>query len=471
MVRSLVSWLAGVLGIAATVAVTAGARAQDEGESSDDGVVVATDSGGGKITIRTTTPASSSGAQTEGAAGGGMRNPSGSAVLPPSEDDGLPSGEAGGSSRMHQVRQGDTLWNLSARHHGSPHKWPELWSQNPHIQNPHWIYPGDQLRLRAGSGAGPGGGGRGPRQTVSLGSTGVAGMGDPNGGAGAAGAGPGGGGGDSGGSGSSGAGGVHTRSGSVAPGTVFLRTRGYLDDPDKASWGELVGAAEDQMLLHEGSHVYLMMRPKVKLRLGQQLTVFRTVRSPSKVKGARKPPGAIVAIRGTVKIDQWNPKTRIARGRLIESLDAIERGARVGPVTRRFAVVAPRRNEKTVWARVLTSFYPHEVLGQNQVLFIDRGSKDGVRPGNRFFVVRKGDTWRRSLETTTKEARARGRIDDPRHGEVEYTPLRGKQKDFPEEVTGELRVLEAREHTSLMLVTDSSIEVELGDRVVARQGY
>ena len=52
-------------------------------------------------------------------------------------------------------------------------------------------------------------------------------------------------------------------------------------------------------------------------------------------------------------------------------------------------------------ARVLTSLYPHEVIGQNQIAFIDRGAKDGLLPGNRLLLVRRGDAWRRTLSTTT----------------------------------------------------------------------
>jgi hypothetical protein len=209
----------------------------------------------------------------------------------------------------------------------------------------------------------------------------------------------------------------------------------------------------------------------VDARLGQLLTVFRSVRPPANVPGARQPKGQIVAFKGTVKVEQWNPKTRVARGRVVESLDVIERGEKVGPVGRRFEVVPPRRNEADVWARVLTSLYPHELFGQNQVAFIDKGAKDGLKAGNRLFVVQRGDSWRKTLKTSTKMARARVRTDVPEHVSVEYTPLHGEDKEFPEEIIGELRVIRTEEETSLALVTVSHQEIEPGDRVVARKGY
>ena len=45
------------------------------------------------------------------------------------------------------VQEGDTLWDLSARFSDSPWQWPDLWQENRQIPNPHWIYPGERIRL------------------------------------------------------------------------------------------------------------------------------------------------------------------------------------------------------------------------------------------------------------------------------------------------------------------------------------
>lgn len=43
------------------------------------------------------------------------------------------------------VKEGDTLWDLSDEFLQDPFAWPDLWENNRHIQDPHWIYPGDSI--------------------------------------------------------------------------------------------------------------------------------------------------------------------------------------------------------------------------------------------------------------------------------------------------------------------------------------
>jgi LysM repeat protein len=49
------------------------------------------------------------------------------------------------------VKRGDTLWGIASMYLRNPWEWPEVWYINPHIRNPHLIYPGDKLALAYGS--------------------------------------------------------------------------------------------------------------------------------------------------------------------------------------------------------------------------------------------------------------------------------------------------------------------------------
>lgn len=54
---------------------------------------------------------------------------------------------ASGAPGEYVVQEGDTLWDIAATFLRDPWYWPEVWYVNPQVENPHLIYPGDTLAL------------------------------------------------------------------------------------------------------------------------------------------------------------------------------------------------------------------------------------------------------------------------------------------------------------------------------------
>jgi LysM repeat protein len=321
----------------------------------------------------------------------------------------------------HTVRRGDTLWDISSRYYQNPYGWPRLWAQNPQVLNPHWIYPGDRLRLRDADDD------RRPQDRL---------MG---------------------------------RKRQVPPKTVFLRESGWVDDVAKDTWGTLVGSPDDQMLLSDGDDIYVQIEGDREVSVGQELTIFRPLRDvKDKDDGAK---GQLVAVRGTARVDRYNAKTRMVKARIIESLDIIERGEKLGAVARRFDVVAPVASDVDVEARILASVDPLQIYGNHHLVFLDKGSKDGVKVGQRFFAVRRGDRWQQSLRTAGSSATTRPRMEDERPAKVEDLFTDVPTDKLPDETYAELRVIRVREGTSAALVIQAKHEVERSARLISRRGF
>jgi hypothetical protein len=372
--------------------------------------------GGGNVQFSSSRPISGANDRDtfdfkRGGSGGSMRgNADGSFQLG--------SGRSMSNPGMHLVQKGDTLSGICDFYFRNPYQWPRIWSYNPQIQNPHWIYPGDQVRLRTGMPDDP-------NRALTPGQR------------------------------------LVDARRQVPLDTIFLKTEGFIEDEAENNWGEINGAREDKIFLTDFDEVYIRVASNRDLRVGQELTVYRPLRKLGS--------GRLVEIQGTVRIDTWNPKERIARAIVVEAIEAIERGARIGPLARRFTVTPPVRNDTDVEASVITAVRPNQLFGSNQVLFIDKGEDDGLRPGNRLTVYKKGDEY---YKTSPFEfARTRIAMEKNEAAQVERMPNPRNDSVLPEEVQAELRVVSVSKHAAMAIVTDSRREIEIGDKTYARKGY
>lgn len=309
----------------------------------------------------------------------------------------------------HTVTRGDTLWGISGRYYGNPWDWPRLWSYNPEITNPHWIYPQDQVRLLGQGGA---------AQIVEATST--------------------------------------SRRG-VAAGTLFLRELGYLDREALEQSGEIIGSPTDHMMLSPFDPLYIRFSGDRTERERPQgeFTIYRVYEANER---AQNESGTLVRILGTVRIDRYDDDRRIATATVTEALEPIERGFRVAAIPRRFEVVPPVSADRDLETTIVATLVPHDLLGEQQVVFVPLGEDDGIRLGNRLYVTRRSDQWRAAIEVPATEM-----------GQLQPNPA--EPDEWPEEVIAEGRVVSLRPRSAGLFITRSVESVVVGDHAEMREGY
>jgi LysM repeat protein len=318
-----------------------------------------------------------------------------------------PGGPPVEAPETHTVQKGDTLWDLSARYYRNAWGWPKMWSYNPQITNPHWIYPGDTIRVMP-----PGGGPAptpAPKEASQLPTSKIVGR-------------------------------------AKSPTGVFLRQNGFVEPGELAQAGKIVGSKEEKLMLGTLDEAYVQFKKERPFQVGERYTVYRptaAVHHPLTGKYL----GHMVEIFGEGEVRAVTDG-KIARIALVDSVNPIERGFLVGPLKRQFKVVQPVTDKSDMQGIVVATLLPHELLGADNIVFIDRGKDDGVEIGNRFVVTRRGDGY--------QPIRGDGPIDDKR---------------FPRETIGEIIVVDLRDHIATGVVTYSTKEAAIGDRVEARAGF
>jgi LysM domain-containing protein len=318
-----------------------------------------------------------------------------------------PGGYPAEVPETHVVQRGDTLWDLSSRYYRNAWGWPKMWSYNPQITNPHWIYPGDTLRiLPAGGGPAPT---AAPKEASTLPTSRIIGRGK-------------------------------------RPMGITLRQSGFVEPGELAQAGKIVGSKEEKLMLGTLDEAYVKMTGDRTFQVGERYTVYKPTRAV-KHPLTGKLLGHMVEIFGDAEVRAVTDG-KVARVVLVDSLNPIERGFLVGPLKRQFKVVQPVADKADMQGLVVATLRPHELVGDDDLVFIDRGKDDGVELGNRFLVTRRGDGYQPLL--------SKGPMDDKR---------------FPRETIGEIVVVDLRDHLATGVVTYSTVESRVGDRVEARRGF
>ena len=358
----------------------------------------------------------SRGGQWEPGAEAGWRN--GTSVPP-----GAPRGRDSAPGEVHAVQDGDTLWDLSQRYLGSPWYWPKVWAYNPEIANPHWIYPGNQVRFFASGEEVP------TRVGTEEPTDDVAAPTELSGGD------------------------MVTVTGKIGYDVAAARpvtTQGFVTQRELDEAGRIEGSSSGALMLSYPDNAYVRFKKKGSAKVGDRYVVYHTTQEIHHPV-TKKKLGYLTDFLGTLRVVRVSEN--VVTAQVVDTWDGMERGDLVGPVGERLTErVAPKPNAKEVQATVITALVPYlTLLGEFNTVVVDKGSADGVQLGNTFTILRQGDP---SLQVLGQEAKA----------------LTAKEKRFPWEDVGSCMVTEVKERTANCLMVRSMVDLTPGDRAVMRVG-
>ena len=289
----------------------------------------------------------------------------------------------------HTVQRGDTLWGISALFLKSPWRWPELWGMNlEQIRNPHLIYPGQVLVLEkrdgratlrvagAADGLPPGTVKLSPRVRVqTLDNGAIAAI-------------P-----------------LHL----IGP---FLNEAVVFDDNELDAAPRIVATQEGRVLLARGETAYV----RGELGGARDFRVFRqlTPLVDPETRAVLGYEGRYVGTAELVRPEQAGALLVPASLRITSTRLEAGVGDRLSPVPQQELVAyVPHPPARPVDGRIISVYGEGVSAGQNQVVALNRGLREGIERGNVLALWRAG---RRVVDTTTPGERTALQLPDERHG-------------------------------------------------------
>lgn len=362
-------------------------------------------------------------------------------------------------TRTHKVVDGDTLWQLSSEYLSDPFMWPALWSYNPQVTNPHWIYPGDTIYLEPHADA------------AALTTAPVDAQQKKT---------------------------EFVTTKSAGSGSFFVP--GFYLDKLPDTIGHILYSDQEKHMIAPGDEVQvdwvdIEMRKKVKN--GQKFTVFSQSKPVINEDGDEM---AVKLIRqGTIEIIDAHDDT-LSTARVTQASREIERGMIIIPNEDLTFSVFNTPNTKSQEGRVIDTIDIITQLATEQFVIINRGREDGVEPGNRWVVFEQREglsLLERGKNTQTQYAQEEDKNDlrngrihredeqswvlgrevemhifperddlDEYYGDRDYTTA-----DLPLRKIGEILVVDSREKFCTGIIIGSTREVGIDTRVVMIKGY
>lgn len=300
------------------------------------------------------------------------------------------------------IQEGDTLWDLSRQFSDSPWVWPDLWEENKQITNPHLIYPGEKIRLYRKKDSDKFG------EKVEEKKPEVKRIVK-----------------------------VTPKKEKERPYYFYspIDSIGFIKKKEITPSGFIFKVKEDKKMVSFGDLVYVRPQHKGSLKLGKKYTMYKTV-TPIKGTKTNKYPGIQYYLTGVIEITKIEDKFCVAK--VIQSFRNIAPGDLLMPYKRRDPKIYLTESKKGLKGKVIVSEERQEYFGDDNVAFINKGKRDGVKIGQFYTVYYQSeekispDSGLFSLSKKTK-----------------LTPV-----DF-----AKILVLHTEESTSTVLVTQSDITV------------
>jgi len=200
--------------------------------------------------------------------------------------------------------------------------------------------------------------------------------------------------------------------------------------PKEEVVASVVGSRDSRTLFASGDLVYLKLAPGATLRMNDRVTLYR----PTTVvfhPVTKVMMGRVIKVLGVLEVIR-PPVNQVVEAKVVKAFDSMMLGDPVMPFTPPPTVPAQSISQTSLPGFIVEFQERREVTAQGDIVYLDRGSKDGVALGDRFQVTRRG---RQTLAA------------------------------LPSVALGELKVIGLQEWTSTARVVESSDALRRGDSV------
>jgi hypothetical protein len=318
------------------------------------------------------------------------------------------------------VKRGDTLWGIAKVFLRDPWFWPEIWHVNKQIQNPHLIYPGDTLHLVYIDGQ--------PRITLQRGmlERGNSARVEPR---------------------------VRSQPLEAAVTTIpYEAVAAFMSKPSVLSKEQIKGAPyvfatrDDHVALADGNTVYARGFT-TPVQMGTHYNVVRVgdaLRDPddNRIVGYD---GIFTASARVTRLGDPTTLIMTESARETELGDKLFAGGVDVPLD-----FIPSSPKVKVNGRIMAVSDGVTIIGQYQVVVINRGARDGLAPGNVLAVFEVGG----SQHDTVNRGYLGG-----------MTRLGAKNVQLPDERTGTFMVFKTFDRMSYGLIMEAKNIIHVTDRV------